>query len=929
VAVVVLGAAWAGASPGGASPDAAPSPGGGISGRVLDDAGAPLPGVTVTAQREGGKGTPRATYTGADGLFVLPNLPPGGYTIRAYLPGFEAAVAEASLLGDQLITLEIQLRTAQFSGTVEVTSEAPRHSSVELLEKRHQAATVTDSISSEDMGKSADSDAAEVVEHLIGVSVVDEKYVFVRGLGERYSHVTLNGALIPTTEPEKRVVPLDLFPAELLEAVEVSKTYTPDRAGEFAGGDVDLSTLEFPRSPTLRVSLGVSHTQGTTGKRFEQYGGGLDWLGGGGQPQPSDLPPERLTRRSFVNPEGLTPEELEAIGRSFGRVWSPRVENSAPLNGKASFSYGNTFGDKLGVVISGVTSHSYQHVGDEIQNFFGLDAGELVPRNDYRLRTDTERVRNGILGSVGYRFNANNRLTWTSLFTRNASAASRFQQGYNSNDGNNIRDFRLEYGREDVFANRLAGEHNFTGVGAGSELLWSVGYSQASRDFDLRENLYHEISPDVYWLNVGAPESGKIEYHTLDEDLFEANGSWATFFAKGDSSYGSVKVGVAYSDRNRDFVARRFRFITRNPSQFDLTLPPEELFIPDNIRPDGWEVLEQTGLNDAYTGSHTVAALFAMADWTWDRWRFIGGARVENSRQEVVTTNPFDTSNPVASKLDDTDLLPALNVVYRISSASNLRLAASRTVNRPEFRELSPFNFVEVTGGRSIAGNPDLKRAAISSLDVRWETFPAAGEVMALSGFYKEITDPIERIVQPTTELRTSFMNADSATLYGAEIEFRRSLALLSPLLRRWTLNLNYTYTHSDVTIPRDSLSASTNQNRPLEGQSKHIGNASVEFLLPEWGTTVRVLFNYTGRRITDVGAFGLPDITQSPERGLDVVVAQSLDRLFPGLAVKFTGGNLLDSRREFVQGGQIQQSFTLGRTYSLSFSYTFNPGDA
>ena len=922
MAVVVLSAATAGASPD-------PATGGGVSGTVVDDSGVPVPGVTVTVQLKGAEAAPRATYTGADGQFVVRNLAPGSYTIQANLPGFEPALAEASLLGDQVVAIKFKLLPVSFSDTLEVTAEAPRHSSAELLDKRRQAATVTDSISSEEIGKSADSDAAEVVQRLIGVSVVDEKYVFVRGLGERYSHVTLNGAMIPTTEPEKRVVPLDLFPSELLEAVEVSKSYTPDRSGEFAGGDLDLSTLDFPRTARLRVGVGATYTDGTTGHAFEQYAGGIDWQGGGGQPAPSSLPPDRLDRRSFVNPDGLTPEELQAVGRSFGQVWAPRINSSAPPGGKASFSYGNTFGDKLGVLISGVTGHSYQHVGDEIQNFFGLDAGELVPRNDYRLRTDTEGVRNGLLGSVGYRFDPTNRITWTSLFTRNASTMSRFQEGYNSNDGNNIRDFRLNYGREDVFVNRLAGEHNFAAVGSGSELLWSVSYSQASRDFDLRENLYHEISPDQYWLNVGAPESGKIEYHTLDENLLDAKSSWTTFFTASDSSYGSLKVGVAYSDRDRNFVARRFRFITRNPAQFDLTLPPEQLFTPQNIRPDGWEVLEQTGLNDAYTGSHTLAAGFAMADWTWGRWRLIGGARVESSRQEVVTTNPFDTSNPVISKLDDTDVLPALNLVYRIGSASNLRLAASRTVNRPDFRELSPFAFVEVTGGRSIAGNPDLKRAAISSFDVRWETFPGPGEVMAVSSFYKEIADPIERIVQPTTELRTSFMNADTATLYGAEIELRRSLALLTPVLRHWTLNLNYTYTHSDVAIPPDNLSASTNTNRPLEGQSKHIGNLSLEFLQPVWGTTVRVLFNYTGRRIADVGAFGLPDITQSPLRGLDLVVAQSLDRFVPGLAVKLTGGNLLDARREYLQGGRIQQSFSVGRTFALSASYTFNPGGA
>ncbi len=894
-----------------------------IAGTVADDAGLGLPGVTVQCRPRGG-GEPRVAVTGGDGSFAIEGLAPGSYTVEAQMPGFEPGRAEVSLGRDEVVSLRFTLAPLTFSDTVEVRAEEGGHGTAELLARRREAAMVTDAISSEDIATSADSDAGEVVQRLTGVSIVNGKYVFVRGLGERYSHVTLNGAKISTTEPEKRVVPLDLFPSGMLETVEVSKTYTPDREGEFGGGSLDLTSVDFPRQFEAGATLGVGFNDATTGNPFGRYGGGLSWRGTGGQPIPGDVPPERLVRRSFVNPEGLSPEELQVIGRSFGPTWEPTVESSAPMDGKAGFSLGGPAGKRIGWLLHGISSHDFRTVADEIQNYYGLDEGSLVPRNDYRLTTDTESVRNGLLGGLGYRFSDNHRVNLSTLFIRNAETVSRFQEGYNSNDGNNIRDLRLHFKKEDIFINRVAGVHNFPGIGAGSELTWDVSYAQSSRDFDLRENLYHEIDPGVYWLNVGAPESGKIEYHSLDEDLADLRVSWSTFFARDERSYGSLKGGLAYSDRSRGFLARRFRFVTRDPAQFDLSLPPEQLFVPGNIRPDGWEIREQTGFNDTYEGTHTIAGAFLMGDWTTGRWRVIGGLRAERSEQSVVTTNPFDTSRPVTSTLEGTDWLPGINVVYAVHENTNLRLALSRTVNRPDFRELSPFYFQEVTGGWGTAGNPDLTGARIHGADIRLETFPEPGEVMAVSAFYKRIDDPIERIIIPTTEYLVSYVNADEAVLYGAEIEFRRGLGILWHALADCTLNLNYTYTHSEVTIPRDGLSAITSTSRPLEGQATHVGNLSLAYERTEWGTSLKLLFNYTGRRIGNVGAFGLPDIYQSARRGLDFVYSQQLSFLAPGLSFKLTGSNLLDTKYEWLQGGSIQQQYTVGRTWGLSVAYSW-----
>jgi TonB-dependent receptor len=312
-----------------------------------------------------------------------------------------------------------------------------------------------------------------------------------------------------------------------------------------------------------------------------------------------------------------------------------------------------------------------------------------------------------------------------------------------------------------------------------------------------------------------------------------------------------------------------------------------------------------------------------MGDASFGKWRLIGGARYESSKQRVTTFNPFDVANEVDSVNESRDLLPSLNLVYQLAARTNLRAAYGRSVNRPEFRELSPFTFTEVAGGRSVSGNPELVQATLDSFDLRWETFPDTGEVVAASAFYKSIDKPIERIVQPTTDLRQSFVNADNAKLWGLEVEFRRSLEMISPALRLWSVNVNLAQIHSEVVVGEHQLSVVTNTDRPLEGQSGQVANLALQYVQPRWGTMFRALGSYTGQRLSEVGAFGLPDIYESGFRSIDMVVSQSLGALRPGLEVKFAGSNLLDEKREFTQGGQLQRRFDPGRKFSLSISYT------
>ena len=884
----------------------------GVRGVVRDESGQPVPGVTVNAGSE-------VAVTGMNGEFSIEGLRPGAYQLQAVLDGFQSVSKDIKLSTGQTIEVAFKLVPA-FSDSVTVTAEAVKTGEVAILESRRQAAVVSDSISAEEIRKTPDSSAASVVERLTGVTLLGDKYVFVRGLGERYSGTTINGSTVPTTETEKRVVPLDLFPAKLLDSVNVVKTYTPDMPGDFGSGVVEMTTTQFPSSQSLKLTIGTGWESGTTGDPFRSYAGGLSRFGKGGQPISKDIPAGYLQRRSILNPNGLTPEELEQIGETFVGDWTGRDHSSASPATDYALTYGNTFG-RFGVVLSAVSNHGFVSTEEE-QRYFGLDAtNQLVAINDYDLISNKESATNGFVGNLSMRLNDQHRLYLNSVLTRDASAEDRFQEGLQTNSGGDIRDYRVRYQLEQVWSTRLRGDHNFSGPGIGSGIgslvEWNLARSTAANDSDLRENIYRESEPGVFQMQTGFADSGKLEYFNLDDQVQQGGASYTMFFAPASGSWsGAIKTGADHLNRTRDFEARRFRFVPSNLSQFDLTLTPDEIYTAENIRPNGFEIRENTGVNDAYDAEHTVDAGFAMADVTAGKWRVIGGARYESSEQRVTTFNPFDTKNLVDAVRENNDILPSLNVVRQLGANTNLRFAYGRSVNRPEFRELSPFAFTEVAGGRSVAGNPDLVQATIDGRDFRWETFPRSGEVVAASVFYKRIDSPIERIVQPTTDFRQSFVNADSAKLYGIELELRRSLT------RLWSVNANYAHIESSVEVGAHQFSVVTNDERPLEGQSDDVANLALQFYHPQWGTMFRVLGGYNGQRLVEVGAFGLPDTYEASFLSLDMVLSQSV-AFARGLEVKLAATNLLDAKREFVQGGLIQRRFDPGRKVSLSLSYT------
>jgi TonB-dependent receptor len=426
---------------------------------------------------------------------------------------------------------------------------------------------------------------------------------------------------------------------------------------------------------------------------------------------------------------------------------------------------------------------------------------------------------------------------------------------------------------------------------------------------------------DGEWTFFDITQSGSRFFFDLTEDVLGTRADWTVPLAVPAGVDAEFKVGTLLQYKDRSFDARRFRFFQQAgvSGQVDLTGSPEEIFAPENIAPDLFELRESTRPNDNYAASHLIQAGYVMADLeVMDGLRLVAGVRVEYSDQQLESFDPFAPgAAPITSQIEKTDVLPSVNFTRRLGESSNLRLAYTRTVARPDFREVAPFEFTDFVGGRAEIGNPDLNRTLIDNADLRWESFPGGNELVAASLFYKVFHDPIEQVIQPTAQLRVSYQNAESARSYGAELEYRRGLGFLSPRLAPFSINTNLTAMSTEVTL-REGSGVQTSSDRSLQGQSPLVLNAALRWERPARGTSADLLYHVFGRRIEEVGAQTLPDVYEEARHHLDLVVRHDLGS---GLGLKAGAKNLLDDEVEFTQGGEVYRRYRLGRSFSLGIS--------
>ena len=914
-----------------------------IVGRVVDGSTAqPIASAQVFLE-----GRPAADFSSIDGRFVLRDVPTGTHSVVVQMLGYAQKTVTGVVVGiDGVTDLDVSMEFAALElDELVVEAAIETGSTAALLTERRSESFVVDAIGADQISRSPDGDAAAALKRVPGLSVVDGKFAYVRGLGERYSGTTLNGAPMASPMPDRKAVPLDVVPSDLLKSIVTAKSYSPDQPGDYAGGLVELRTKDFPARRILSLSASGSFNCASTFRDGLRYGGGgLDLLGfdDGTRSLPDALPDDR--RVIFPN---FSRSDLERFGEAFAGDWGPVPTGSLPPNGSVGLSFGDdleVFERSLGVLGSLTWSNSHSRRDDIIERVFSA-AGVDDPEIDYAGNASTRSVSLGALANISYELSSTDRITANFVYNHLMDDEARTYQGFNLDTNTDQRNHRLRFLAQTLTNTQLKGEH-LLGFLADARLDWRGAWSGARRyEPNTREVLYREEDGKFRFYNFVS--SGSVFHQDLVDDTYSGAVDLEFPFTLGGGDRAArVKAGASISTKARNTFTRRFRFLAIPGGVVNNAVrerDPNDLFDAETIGIDGFELQEATFRPDNYDASEDLLAGYAMFDAeVTGSLRLMTGLRVESAAQEVSPRDLFDIGlDPLdAASLDDTDVLPALNLTVKLRERTNLRFGASQTLARPQLRELAPFAFADYAGGYLTVGNPELGRSLIRNLDARWETFPGRGSLLAASAFHKSFVDPIEVAVLPSTELLKTWVNGGTADNWGLELEVRTDLGGISPALGPLSLNANLTLVQSRVNVPgviRVHIPGEggadlpvVEKDRALQGQSPYIVNLGLVYS-PEPGMggdrtgrgpkdlTVSVLFNRFGRRIDAVGGQATPDIYEEARSQLDIVVER---RILSGAKLKLSASRLVGNRVEFTQDGGLLRQWDTGRTVSLSIGW-------
>ncbi|MEZ5921544.1 MAG: TonB-dependent receptor [Parvularculaceae bacterium] len=830
-------------------------------------------------------------------------------------------------------------------------------------------------LSAEDIIRSGDDNAAEALKRLSGLSVVGGKYVYVRGLGDRYSSALLNGSPLPSTEPLRRQVPLDLFPSNILQGAIVQKTFSADYPGEFGGGVIDLQTLRTPSEPFFTLKLGTGLNTVSTGEGGLVYrGSSADWTGlGGSIRNVPDALQAAIDTGQKINASNFTAAELETIGESFVNtpltlIQSDTLEPDAKFEATAGTTI--DMGDnRLGLV--GVFGYSSQQ-----RNLRDVCRQNVVVGNlessfcpDFNNGAAAPGVTDNLGQPLGYRITtwdivANafasatlelgdyHSITATALVVRSTQKRAEIGVGTSANQLGST-DFlhreRTAWYERQLADFQLLGNHTFGNL----DLKWRTSAAESRRDAPYERDLTRietPANPIDYNENDGGNET---HFSYLNDQVFSAGADASYTMALSDYRDAVFSAGFDYSKTDRDYTYRNFVFAlaSTSPSLLpDTTNRADYLFQPDAIRPDGFQIQEVTVDNDSYDAQLEVKAAYVNADVEIVPLVHIsGGVRYEYANEKVQTFNTYGAPVFPQVKLKNDYFLPAATFTWNFGDNKLLRLGYSQTIARPQFRELAFSPYVDPETGRFYRGNPFLVDSKFRNYDARLEWYFGRTQYATLAGFYKDIDNPIEQVIVPTQgDFDTRFINAPQAKLFGGEIEYRINFEMpwkffaLDPAAD-WLFSVNYTYTHSEVQVGNELINDPTRQpsqtqlapasnfivdGSRLQGTPTHIVNTQFGYQTDRQQTTI--LLGWVSDRVARRGLGQVAPVIEKPGVILDVVHKEDITIGGQKFTLGLEARNLLGTQHEEYQFDQLLGSRTeyntyrYGRTLSASITAEF-----
>lgn len=892
-----------------------------VKGRVLDKStNEPLIGATVKSEE-----TNTGAATNIDGNFAF-SLMEGTQKISVSYIGYVDTCIVVNVLPENGVTELAILMTPNVTSLSEVvvTMVARKDTETAMIEEEKNSDVVQTGVSAQQIAKTQDKDASEVIRRVPGISIIDDKFVMVRGLSQRYNNVWLNGSAVPSSEADSRAFSFDIIPSSQLDNIVIVKSPAPEYPSDFTGGFVLVRTKYQPTKSGLDISLGTSVNDMTHFHDFKYYKGGGQYYNG-------QFSSPLLSYPGYYN-------RIDILGNGFNNDW--KVYTRKPLGDlKLNASYSSKWlfesVGTLGLLTSLNFSDAYHTLANMENSLYGpYDVANGTPVF-LRKATDNQYSHDTKVGALlNLSFmprNNDHRYEWKTLYNRILKNRYSDREGFNAQP-DNIREMEYYYSTRNTLNTQFTGRHEFTSV---SLWDWSAGYAYSDRDTPDRRLIQETDRTDnrmgIYRISR---EFTRLREHTASLNTNYRHELTLGIFAP------VVKAGLYAEYRGRTYDVREFQYGWQ-PSN---SLPDGFLFsddisgsvlIPENYGPDKLYMYENVNFLNSYKASSRQMSGYLGVSMPYKALTVYGGVRYEYMDQLLrMNTRQSEVS------LQDThyyykDLFPSVNVNYKFNEEHQMRAAYGRTTNRPEFRELAPTVYYDFDLGSSVMGNYALKAAYIWNLDLRYEWYPSKGEIVSVALFHKKFTNPIEwtYTVAGGTDLIYSYINAKGANNYGIEIDIRKNLGFVG--LQDFSLSFNGSFIKSKV-----AFDGGNDIDRPMQGQSPYLINVGLFYNRSEWSAAV--LYNVIGKRIVGVGnkygigadgtARNIPNSYEMPRNSLDL----SFGKKFGHWEVKASVRDVLAERYLFKQIEEVivldktrrveetTRTFKPGRNVNLSITYSF-----
>ncbi len=915
-----------------------------IAGKVTDaKTGEGVIGANVVIQ-----GTTQGAATDLEGNFVINNVKEGVYVLQISSVMYKThTVQNVKVETAKKITIDVSV-AEDVSELQEVVVQATRQvdTDYELLRSIKEAKVVVVGITAEQISRSLDRDAAQVLRRVPGVTIRGDQFVQVRGLSERYNPVMLHNVYAPSVETDIRSFSFQTLPSSQLDRMLVYKSPAADIPGDFAGGVVKIFTKSIPDESGFVLDYSTQIRVGTTFKTFyQQQRDALSYTGfnTGYYDLPAGFP---------ANVGKVSGSASDVAGKSLKNLWTEQKTVAIP-DQRLTLTYNGKF--NLGKVqVGNITALSYSNTYATFNN---------VERGDYQTTnnspsvvskfTDTQynsQIRVGVLFNWAFRFNANHTIEFKNLFNQSSNDQFVSRDGFVAESGSLQHRGSFDKNYRGIYSGQLMGTHQL--FDNRTTVEWVAGYNEANRQQPDYKRYRQDLdattgaNPLIYVPQTVTPDFLGRFYSTMNEKGYSGGVSVKQQFGFKNldpTKTPELKAGVFFENKTRTFGARNIGYeksvnfdAVGNVNNQLTSLPIGDFFNPVNINHlTGVELAENTNKKDSYDASNRLIATYLMASVPFNKFKLDAGVRLEDNLQKLNSYNlsnkPVTVSNPV------TRALPSANLSYNFTDKMLVRGAYGETLNRPEFRELAPFSYFDFNFNFLYEGNPNLRTAKIQNLDVRWEFYPSKTELITFGGFYKDFIDPIEAIVDPNSPgggvKNIKFQNASGATAYGVELELKKSLTGLtsSKVINNLAVLFNVTLIKSTISLP-PALAVSQAANRPMQGQAPYVINSAIFYTDDASGWQINLLHNVVGKSIAFVGNNFYADVYQMPRNVLDLTISKRITERF---IIKGGISDIINQPVLLLQDGngdgdfdrekdQTIMSYRPGQVASIGFTWKF-----